>query len=94
MDLFDLCPEHGTSSNRAGAANAGNRQTRSSSALVASAKESVRALAMAPAPDDAILCMAEAVVLMAALDQIDHALAVRMERVQRARQAGQRPAEQ
>ncbi|WP_432930268.1 DUF222 domain-containing protein [Microbispora sp. CA-135349] len=62
---------------------------RSSWVLVASLRESAQALALAPVPDDAGVCLAEAEDLMFARDRITSALADRVGRVHRAGQARQ-----
>ncbi|MEV7803294.1 DUF222 domain-containing protein, partial [Microbispora sp. NPDC088329] len=62
---------------------------RSSWVLVASLRESAQALALAPVPDDAGVCLAEAEDLLFARDRITSALADRVGRVHRAGQARQ-----
>ncbi|MEN3541102.1 DUF222 domain-containing protein, partial [Microbispora sp. ZYX-F-249] len=69
--------------------DAGNRRGRSSWVLVASVRESAQALALAPVPDDADICLAEAEELLFARDRITSALADRVGRVHRAGQAKQ-----
>ncbi|WP_432926122.1 DUF222 domain-containing protein [Microbispora sp. CA-135349] len=62
---------------------------RTSWVLVASLRESAQALALAPVPDDAGICLAEAEDLMFVRDRITSALADRVGRVHRAGQARQ-----
>ncbi|WP_432927587.1 DUF222 domain-containing protein [Microbispora sp. CA-135349] len=72
-----------------GAGRGGGSRVRSSWVLVASLRESAQALALAPVPDDAGVCLAEAEDLMFARDRITSALADRVGRVHRAGQARQ-----
>ncbi|TQS26045.1 hypothetical protein, partial [Microbispora sp. KK1-11] len=78
-----------TSTDRPGAdaAGADDRRARSSWVLVASLRESAQALALAPLPDDAGICLAEAEELLFARDRITCALADRVGRVHGAGQA-------
>ncbi|WP_283246725.1 HNH endonuclease signature motif containing protein [Microbispora sp. H10836] len=71
----------------ADAAGAGDRRGRSSWVLIGSVRESARALALAPVPDDVDVCLAEAEELVFARDRIISALADRVGRVHRAGQA-------
>ncbi|MEV7807134.1 DUF222 domain-containing protein [Microbispora sp. NPDC088329] len=79
----------GQGSGGPGGAGAGDRRSRSSWVLVASLRESAQALALAPVPDDAGVCLAEAEDLLFARDRITSALADRVGRVHRAGQARQ-----
>ncbi|MEU6428398.1 DUF222 domain-containing protein [Microbispora sp. NPDC046973] len=63
------------------AASAGDRRVRSSWVLVGGLRESAQALALAPLPDDADICLAEAEELMFVRDRITCALADRVGRV-------------
>ncbi|MEV5743907.1 DUF222 domain-containing protein [Microbispora rosea] len=68
-----------------GAADAGGRpRARSSWVLVGSLRESAQGLALAPVPEDADVCLAEAEDLLFARDRITCALADRVGRVHRA----------
>ncbi|MEV4321911.1 DUF222 domain-containing protein [Microbispora rosea] len=67
----------------------GHRRGRSSWALVGSVRESAQELALAPLPDDADICLAEAEELLFARDRITCALADRVGRVHAAGQAKQ-----
>ncbi|MFI7030172.1 DUF222 domain-containing protein [Microbispora rosea] len=74
----------------AGAADAGGRpRARSSWVLVGSVRESAQALALAPLPEDADVCLAEAEDLLFARDRITCAIADRVGRVHRAGQVKQ-----
>ncbi|MFG1865342.1 HNH endonuclease signature motif containing protein [Microbispora bryophytorum] len=86
----------GWSAGGAGAGSAGGGQAgpgqgkgRSSWVLVSSLRESAQALALAPLPDDADICVAEAEDLLFARDRITCALADRVGQVHRAGQAKQ-----
>ncbi|GLX05021.1 HNH endonuclease signature motif containing protein [Microbispora sp. NBRC 16548] len=68
---------------------AGRDKGRSSWVLVGSLRESAQALALAPLPDDADICLAEAEDLLFARDRITCALADRVGRVHGAGQAKQ-----
>ncbi len=68
---------------------AGRDKGRSSWVLVGSVRESAQALALAPLPDDAGICLAEAEDLLFARDRITSALADRVGRVHGAGQAKQ-----
>ncbi|WP_169982822.1 hypothetical protein, partial [Microbispora sp. H10836] len=78
-----------TNTDDAGAPNAttGAARSRSSWVLIGSVRESARALALAPVPDDVDVCLAEAEELVFARDRITCALADRVGRVHRAGQA-------
>ncbi|MEV4321965.1 hypothetical protein AB0J37_07040, partial [Microbispora rosea] len=74
----------------ADAADAGGRpRARSSWVLVGSLRESAQGLALAPLPEDANVCLAEAEDLLFVRDRITCALADRVGRVHRAGQAKQ-----
>ncbi|MEV4454190.1 DUF222 domain-containing protein, partial [Microbispora sp. NPDC049633] len=75
------------SASRAADGRAADGRGRSSWVLVASVRESVQSLALAPVPDDVDICLAEAEDLMFARDRITSALADRVGRVHRAGQA-------
>ncbi|MEU6430857.1 DUF222 domain-containing protein, partial [Microbispora sp. NPDC046973] len=62
-------------------ADAGDRRVRSSWVLVGGLRESAQELALAPLPDDADICLAEAEELMFVRDRITCALAGRVGRV-------------
>ncbi|TQS24625.1 hypothetical protein FLW16_34080, partial [Microbispora sp. KK1-11] len=71
----------------AGPCGSGAGRGRSSWVLVGSLRESAQALALAPLPDDADICLAEAEELLFARDRITCALADRVGRVHGAGQA-------
>ncbi len=79
---------HGLGTGGCGA-GAGRDKGRSSWVLVSSVRESAQALALAPLPDDAGICLAEAEDLLFARDRITCALADRVGRVHGAGQAKQ-----
>ncbi|SIS05632.1 hypothetical protein SAMN05421833_1251, partial [Microbispora rosea] len=91
--IIDLDPPRHTSANTsdgADAADAGGRpRARSSWVLVGSLRESAQALALAPLPEDADVCLAEAEDLLFARDRITCALADRVGRVHGAGRAKQ-----
>ncbi|GLX04395.1 DUF222 domain-containing protein [Microbispora sp. NBRC 16548] len=92
QDTSDSAPGAGsTSTDSPGvdAGGAGDRRARSSWVLVGSLRESAQALALAPLPDDADICLAEAEDLLFARDRITCALADRVGRVHGAGQAKQ-----
>ncbi|MFF4129291.1 DUF222 domain-containing protein [Microbispora rosea] len=88
--IIDLDPPRQTSANTSGGApRAARDRGRSSWVLVGSLRESAQALALAPVPEDADVCLAEAEDLLFARDRITCALADRVGRVHGAGRAKQ-----
>ncbi|MFI7037384.1 DUF222 domain-containing protein [Microbispora rosea] len=82
-------PQHTSADTSDGAPRAGGDRGRSSWVLVGSLRESAQGLALAPLPEDADVCLAEAEDLLFARDRITCALADRVGRVHAAGRAKQ-----